>query len=187
MRIIFKLLVSGLAIALFALFSSCGARKVNKDQSKEETHSNITDNSTIEKRSDTNVKTTTTVNVDDKNETVTEETVYEPKDPAKESFVIEKDGTKTVLNNVKKTVKKTTQKNNTATSAIIAQVQNENKAVKEQKAIEHKEVSAKEVKAKEVDKKQFNPFVSVCIGFFGLILIWCIYRFYKKLPLVPKL
>jgi cobalamin biosynthesis Mg chelatase CobN len=166
---------------------SCGARKVNKSQSKEETYSTLTDNSTIEKKSETNVKTTTTVNVDDKNETVTEETIYEPKDPAKESFVIEKDGTKTVLGNVKKTIKKTTQKNNIVTASNVVADEVKKEAVKKQKAIESKEVSTKEVKAKEVDKKQFNPFVSICIVLFCLLVLWCIYRFYKKLPLVPKL
>jgi len=52
---------------------SCGARKVAKTETKKETHSSVADNSTIENKSETNVKTTTTVNVDDKNETVTED------------------------------------------------------------------------------------------------------------------
>lgn len=183
MKNIFRLLVSLLVIALFALATSCGARKTNKSQSKEETHSNVTDNSKTEKKSETNVKTTTTVNVDDKNETVTEETIYEPKDPAKESFVIEKDGTKTVLNNAKKTVKRTTQKNNTK-SETKQYVNSDIKSnIKEQKAIESKEVSTKEVKEKEVDKKQFNPLVLIITGVGVLVLLCVIYLLYKKFML----
>lgn len=186
MKNIFKFLVSLLAIALISLLFSCGARKVNKSQSKEETTTEISYNSTTENKSETSVKTTATVNVDDKNETVTEEIIYEPKDETKESFVIEKDGTKLVLNNAKKTVKKTTQKNNTVVSSNSEHASIENSTSKEQKSVKQINTTKKETKAKQVDKKQFNPFVSICIVAFGLILLWCIYRFYKKLPLVPK-
>ncbi len=187
MKKIFKILIASLIGAILALLLvSCGSRKIQKSASKEETKTELTDNSTIEKKSETNVKTTTTLNVDDKNETVTEETIYEPKDPAKESFVIEKDGTKTVFGNARKTVKKTIQKNNTATSKEILQVQNENKAFKEQKDVTHKEVLKKENSSKQVDKKQFNPLNLIWIGSLALFVLWCAYRIYKKLPLVPK-
>lgn len=166
---------------------SCGARKVNIDKSKEETTQTVTDNSKTEKQSETNVKTTTIITTDDKNETVTEETILEPKDETKESFVIEKDGTKLVLNNVKKTVRKTTQKNNTAVVSNMESTENKNNSFKEQKEVKQVNTSKKEIKAKHIDKKQFSPFVSICIGLFGLIFLWCIYRFYKKLPVVPKL
>jgi len=166
---------------------SCGSRKVNKSQSKEETTQSVTDNSTTEKQSETNVKTTTTVKTDDKNETVTEETILEPADNTKESFVIEKDGTKVVLNNITKTVKKTTQKNNIKSEAKTDIVEKQNSTSKEQKAVVNTNAAKKETKSKKVDKKQFNPFVSICIGLFGLLALWCVYRFYKKLPLVPKL
>lgn len=166
---------------------SCGARKVNKSQYKEETAQTITDNSTTEKQSETNVKKTTAIKVDDKNETVTEETILEPADNTKESFVIEKDGTKVVLNNAKKTVKKTTQKNNTAVVSNTEIKEKQNSTYKEQKAVINTNTTKKETKAKQVDKKQFNPFVLMCITAFGLLLLWCVYRFYKNLPLVPKL
>lgn len=188
MKTIIKILLIGLFFALIALgLISCGSRKVNVDKLKEETKTELTNNSTTEKQSETNVKTTTTVTTDDKNETVTEETVYEPKDPAKESFVIEKDGTKVVLNNAKKTVKITNQKNNTVVSSNSEHAAVKNNVYKEQKAVKQVNATKKETNSKQVDKKQFNPFVSICIVFFGLILLWCIYRFYKKLPLVPKL
>jgi FtsZ-interacting cell division protein ZipA len=176
-----------LAFVFLVSMCSCGARKVNKSQSKEETTQTVTDNSTSEKQSESNVKETTAVKTDDKNETVTEETIYEPNDPAKESFMIEKDGTKVVLNNIKKTVKKTTQKNNTAVSSSSERTEKQNNASKEQKAVTNTNTTKKEIKSKQVDKKQFNPFVSVVIGMFGLLVLWCIYIFYKKLPLVPKL
>lgn len=181
-------IIYGCLIFVFLVsMCSCGARKVNKSHTKEETKTELTDNSITEKKSETNVKTTITVNVDDKNENITEETIYEPEDPAKESFVIEKDGTKVVLNNVKKTVKKTTQKNNTAVISNTEVQEKQNITSKEQKAVINTNTTKKETKSKQVDKKQFNTFVLIVIGMFGLLLLWCVYRFYKKLPLVPKL
>jgi len=180
--------IYGCFVFMFLLsMCSCGARKVNIENQKEETKTEIKDNSVTEIKTDTNVKKTTTLKTDDKNETLTEETVYEPADASKESFVIEKDGTKTVLNNTKKTVRKTTKNNNTSIIKESLTVENKKEAVKEEKEVEYKEVSKKEIKSKQVDKKQFNPFVSICIGLFGLLVLWCVYRFYKKLPLVPKL
>jgi len=177
-----KINIIYICLVYVLLFSmcSCGARKVNKEHSKEEIKTESVDNSVIEKQTDTNVKTTTIVKVDDKNETVTEETTISPADNTKEAFIIEKDGTKVVLNNTKKVYKKTTQKNNSSTSANIAQVQIENKASKEKKNIEQKEVSTKEVKAKQVDKKQFNPFVLIMTGIGVLVLLYVIYILYKK-------
>jgi len=181
-------IIYGALIFVFLLsMCSCGARKSTVDKSKEQTEINTTDNSTKESVTETNVKETTMVKVDDKNQTITEETTLEPADNTKESFVIEKDGTKTVLNNAKKTVRKTTKNNNTATIKESLIVENKKEAVNEQKEAERKEVSKKEIKSKQVDKKQFNPFVSIVIGLFGLLFLWCVYRFYKKLPLVTKL
>lgn len=173
-------------VILFSLFS-CGSRKVNKSQYKEETYSSTIIDRTFTGNTTTNVKTTTTVKTDDKNETVTEETTLEPADNTKESFVIEKDGTKVVLNNVKKTVKKTTKKNNTAVVKESLTTESKKESIKEQKSVTQVNTTKKETKVKQVDKKQFNPFVLMCIGLLGLILLWCVYRFYKKLPLVPKI
>lgn len=92
--------------------TSCGARKVDKQVLNEETETKIVDNSVSEKESESNVKTTILTKVDDKNETVTEETIYQPEDTTKEAVIIDENGKKIVLNNSKKTVKKTTQKNN---------------------------------------------------------------------------
>lgn len=187
MKTIARILLIGLFFALIALgLISCSARKVNIEKQKEETKSEINDNSVAEIKTETNVKTTTTVKVDDKSQTVTEETILEPSDNTKESFVIEKDGTKVILNNTKKTTRKTTKNNNNSVVKDSFASENKKEAVKEQKEVKQTNTTKKEIKLKQVDKKQFNPFVSICIVFFGLILLWCIYRFYKKLPLVPK-
>lgn len=172
-------------VIIFSLLS-CGARKSTVGKSKEETKIETVDNSMKQSTTETNVKTETTTKVDDKNETVTEETTISPEDNTKEAFIIEKDGTKTVLNNAKKTVKKTTQKNNTKSEAKQHVNSDIKSNIKEQKAVKHTEVSKKETKAKQVDKKQFNPFNLVWIGSLVLLVLWCVYRIYKKLPLAPK-
>ena len=86
--------------------TSCGARKVDKQVLNEETETKIVDNSVSEKESESNVKTTILTKVDDKNETVTEETIYQPEDPTKEAIITDENGKKTILNNSKKTIKK---------------------------------------------------------------------------------
>lgn len=181
-----SVIYGALIFVLLFWMCSCGARKLQKSQSKEETKTTVTDNSTTQSNTDTNVKTTTTVKVDDKNENVTEETIIEPVDASKESFVIGKDGTKVVLNNAKKIVRKTTQKNNTKTELFGNSEQLKKEAVKEQKVIKQESISKKEKSSKELDKKQYNPFNLILFGSIGLLFLWCIYRFYKKLPLVPK-
>lgn len=177
----------GIIIVMIMSMCSCGARKVVKTETKEETHSSVADNSIIENKSETNVKTTATVKVDDKNETVTEETVYEPSNNTKESFVIEKDGTKIILNNAKKIVRKKTQNNNTKTELVSKTDELKKEAVKEEKYIVQKTVSVKENSSKEIKKDQFNPVKSMIIVFIMLLVLYCIYRIYKKLPLFPKL
>lgn len=178
MKTIIKILLIGLFFSLIALgLISCGARKVNKEQSKEEKKSEIVDNSVIEKQSESNVKETTIVKTDDKNETVTEETTYEPKDETKESFVIEKDGTKVVLNNAKKTVKKTTQKNNTQTSATENKDESKKEESNQKNNIQKIEESKTENKAKKVDQKQFNW---LSLWWLYLIIIGVLYFIWRK-------
>lgn len=138
-----------IGILFILCFCECGARKVSKEQSKEQTKTETVDNSVIEKNVDANVKTTIETKVDDKNETVTQETIYEPSDNAKESFVIEKDGTKVILNNAKKIVRNTTQKNNTQTSADTKKEEVKKESDKEQKVIKHFEITKKESILKE--------------------------------------
>jgi len=157
MKIIIKILLIALFFSLIALgLISCGARKVNKSSDKQKIKSEVVDKSVIEKESNTNVKTTTEVKTDDKNETVTEETIYEPADNNKESFVIEKDGTKVILNNAKKIVRNTTQKNNTQNSVNSKTETTENKYEKENKNISLIDEVNNSISKKEVRKEQFN-------------------------------
>jgi ABC-type Na+ efflux pump permease subunit len=166
-----------LVFVLLVSMCSCGARKVNKQHAKEETKSEIVDNSVVEKQTDTNVKTTTIVKVDDKNETVTEETIMEPSDNTKESFVIEKDGTKVVLNNIKKTARKTTQKNNTQSQLSGNSEQVAKETVKEQKSVNNTITSKKENSVKNLDRKAI-PWYYFVIGFSVLVLFF--YFFGKR-------
>jgi len=175
-----------LAYVLMVSTCSCSARKVQKSVSKEETKSTVTDNSKTELVIDTNVKTTTTEKTDDKNETVTEETEYAPQDASKESFVIEKDGTKVILNNVKKIVRKTTQKNNTVTASNTESQESKKKSITEQKSARQVLDSKKENSSKQIDKKAFSPF-NLLWFLIPIGIIYVFYRIYKKLPLVPKL
>jgi len=183
-----KLNIIYLCLCAVLLYSacSCGARRVNKESTKEEIKTEVVDNSVIEKQTDTNIKKTTTVKVDDKNETVTEETITEPIDASKESFVIEKDGTKLILNNAKKIVRKTTQNNNTKTELVNNIDEFKKEAVKEQKAVKQVVESKKQNSSKQIDKKAFSPFnllwLLIPIG-----IIYVFYRICKKLPLFPKL
>ncbi len=123
-------------VSLIALgMVSCGARKTDKQVSKEQTENEVVDNSVIEKESESNVKTTVVTKVDDKDETVTEETTYQPEDPTKEASIIDENGNKTVLNNTKKTTKRTTKKNNTQSELKADSETKQKEAVKDKKAI----------------------------------------------------
>ena len=101
-------------------------------------------------------------------------------------FRIEKDGTKVVLNNAKKTVRKTTKTNNTQSELIGISEQLKKEAVKEQKSVKQVNTSKKENSSKEVVKKQFNPFNLIWIISLVVLIIYIVYRIYKKLPLLPK-
>lgn len=179
MKTILKILLIGLFFALIALgFISCGARHVQKQQSKEETRTDKSDNSITEKKIDTNVKTTVETKVDDKNETVTLETIYEPSDNTKESFVIEKDGTKVILNNAKKIVRNTAQKNNTITNTNKYVDSARKEIEKEQKAIEQSSESTKENRSKKGERQQFSLYHLLWI-IIPAGLIYYLYRRYK--------
>lgn len=183
MKTIFKILVISAILSLVWLFLSCGARHIKKYELKEETKTELTENSVAEKQTETNIKIETKLTVDDKNESVTTETTYSPEDPTKEAYIIEKDGTKVVLNNSKKIVKTETKKNNTQTEQFGKTEQLKKEYEKEQKTIEQANVSTKENSSKEVKKEPFNV-----LNLFWLIipiaLIYIFYRIYKKLPII---
>lgn len=176
MKTIFKILIISAILSLVWLFLSCGSRKVQIEKQKEETKTELTDNSVTEKQTETNVKTETTLKVDDKNESVTTETTYSPEDPTKEAYVIEKDGTMIVLNNIRKIVKTETKKNNTQTEQFGKTEQLKKEAEKEQKSVEQVNTSTKENKSKKAEKEPFNWFNLLWF----LIPIAVIYYFYRK-------
>lgn len=179
MKTIFKLLLIGLFFALIALgFISCGARHIQKHHSKEETRTEQSDNSITEKQTEINVKKTTEVKTDDKNETVTQEIVYEPSDNTKESFVIEKDGTKVILNNAKKIVRNTAQKNNTKSESKENVNYESGSNIKEQKSIEQASESTKENTSKKGERQQFSLYHLLWI-IIPAGLIYYLYRRYK--------
>src|SRR6478735_9618835 len=105
MKTIIKTFIILTVISLIWLLLSCGSRKVNKEHSKEETKTEQIDNSITEIQSESNIKQTTTLKVDDKNEIVSKEDTFEPIDPTKEASIIDENGKKTILNNSKKTSK----------------------------------------------------------------------------------
>lgn len=172
-------------VIIVSMFS-CGARKLNKEHTKEENKTEVVDNSVIEKQSENNVKTSTTIKTDDKNETVTEETTISPEDPTKEAFIIEKDGTKVVLNNTKRVYKKTTQKNNTQSQIFGKSEEVQKQASKEQKKVKQINTSKKENSVKNVKKESFNLFNLLWL-LIPITIIYICYRIYKKLPLLPKI
>ena len=115
MKKIFSLLLFCLALALAMLCNSCGAVKKDKTKTEEVTKTENSNNSVVEKKEESNEKITENTIIDDKNETVIEETNYEPIDNTKPATIIDADGKETKLNNSKKTTRKTTKKNNTKT------------------------------------------------------------------------
>lgn len=180
-----NVIIATLFLIFILSMCSCGTRKVSIDKSKEETKSETVENSVIEKQVDTNVKTTTETKTDDKNETVTQETIYEPSDNTKESFVIEKDGTKVILNNAKKIVRNTSQKNNTQyqTNQYVDSVKKEN--AKELKSIKQKYSSEKETKSKDIEKKAVNIMQWISIIVFILCFLIFIYVLIKQFKIIP--
>lgn len=171
-------------IIIFYSLISCGARKVTIDKSKEETKTETIDNSVIEKQSETNIKTTVETKVDDKNEITTSETVFEPIDNTKESFVIEKDGTKVVLNNAKKIIRNTAQKNNTQSESKQSAEEVEKESEKDNKNVSLINEGNKTTTKKAVDKKQFNPVIwHVGMAIF-LILLVIAYFVLKRLKVI---
>lgn len=186
MKKTFRLLTISLLLAIiWLLLNSCaGARKVNKESSKEETKTESIDNSTTKKQAETNTKTETKTNINDKNEITSQESIFEPIDPTKEASLVDENGKKTILNNIKKTTKTTIQKNNTATIKESLTVEIKKEAIKEQKAVKQVNTSKKENNVKNVDKKAFNPFNLLWL-IIPIAIIIFLYRKYKKSAIIP--
>jgi len=170
-----------LILTILMLLVSCGARKSNVDITKEDSKSVVFDNSIIEKKTDANVKQTSTIKVDDKNQTIVEETTYQAEDPTKEAVVMDDNGKKIVLNNSKKTIKKTIQNNNIKTDSNINSEIKQNKAYNEQKDVKGTIESKTYKKQKETEKKAI-PWYYWVLGL-GIILfiIWLFKKYKEKI------
>lgn len=174
-----------ISILFICLFCNCGARHVKKSESKEETKTEITDKSASETKTIENVKTETKTFVDDKNESVTTETTYKPEDPTKEAYVIEKDGTKTILVNSSKTVKTETKKNNTQTNTEEKKEEAKQADSKQQNNVGISQEVKKESKQKESENKSYPWYYFTPCVLFLLIALYILYRMYKKVPINP--
>jgi hypothetical protein len=173
-----KKLIILIMLPSFMLLTSCGARKVTKAETKEESKIESTDNSIIT----SNIDTFTKLSVNNKDESVTTENVFEPIDNTKEASIIDSNGKKTVLNNSRKIVRNVVEKNNT----VSDKQKTKKEAINEQKNIKQVNASKKENISKAIDKKQFNPFMLLFL-IIPLGAIWFFYRKYKNLPFVPKI
>lgn len=170
-----------ISILFICFFWGCGSRKVQIDKQKEETKTEIMDKSVSETKTTENVKTETKTVVDDKNESVTTETTYKPEDPTKEAYIIEKDGTKTVLGNSSKTVKTETKKNNTQTNTEEKKEEAKQADSKKQNNVSISQEAKQESKQKEVEKSQFNW---LSLWWVYLIILGVLYFFRKSIPLL---
>lgn len=170
---------------------SCGALK--KDQTKIEelakTEESAKTNNTLkldkEMSVESNVKKTENTTVDDQNETVTKETVYEPIDNSKPASVIDPDGKKTDLNNSKKTVKETRQKNNTKTDITKASeetLKSEEKAKLE--AAAKSEVKKAAAKKKLAEESNLNREEWSAFNWFWLLIPVGAYSVWKNKKLI---
>lgn len=169
------LLLWALAITLGVVLNSCAARKTDKSKTEETVKTEVSNNTIAIKTEDSNVKKTETITVDNKNETVTKETVYEPIDATKPASIIDPDGKKTDLNNSKKTTKETTQKNNTKTDNSILSAESYKSELSEQSSINNKSQTNKSNETKNVEKKAWSVF-----NLLWLLILVPIYLVYKN-------
>jgi FtsZ-interacting cell division protein ZipA len=153
-----KLLVYSflLIMSIIILFTSCSAVKKDKTTTKEEIKTETSNKSTVDKTEESNVKKTETTTVDDKNETITKETTYEPIDSSKPASITDPDGRKTDLNNSKKTTRETTQKNNSKTAVAKASDENHKAELSELSESDSKSEAKKADEAIQVDRKAWN-------------------------------
>ena len=144
------------AIAVAFALNSCGARKAEKTRTEDSVKTETSNDAIIAKKEESNVKKTETTTVDDKNETTTKETVYEPIDSSKPAVIVDPDGKETRLNNSKKTTREMTQKNNVKTDNLVNTVINTTSEALEKIKSESKSNSKKTAELIKIDKKVWN-------------------------------
>jgi len=173
-----------LAIAIGFALNSCAAKKTDKSKTSETIKTEVIKEVVIAKIEDTNVKKTEKTTVDDKNETTTKETTYEPIDNTKPASVVDPDGTETKLNNSKKTTRETTKKNNTKKENIINTVINSTSEALEKIKSETKTNSKKTAELIKIDKKVWNVYNLLWLLIPIALLLW-IWK--NKTPIIKKL
>lgn len=147
---VFKLLATMLVVSLLILFCSCGARQAEKKRTEESSKTELTNFSKIDKSENTesNIKKSESVIINDQDQTTTIEETVEPLDASKSASYTDSTGKKQELNNAKKTIKTTVKNNNTKTESAAKT----EASVK----IDKKESEAKNSKTKAVAEKKAN-------------------------------
>jgi len=142
-------------VLLFALFG-CGARKVEKNRVEESTKTEIADKSKTDKleitetKTETNIKKSEEITINNQDQSTTVEETIEPLDPNKEAAYIDVSGKKQILNNAKKTTKTTTKNNNTKTESSTKTDASEKLASKTDKKV----FDFKDIKVVGIAKKK---------------------------------
>ena len=167
-----KNLITILIVSLILI--SCGARKVEKSRTQEAINTEVSDNSTASKTADLNIKIQEATKVDNKNETVIFEETFEPINPLLPSIITDKNGNKTILENVKKSRKETVQKNNTKTDISKKTEQSAKIVALDKKDTKEKTDAKKEVEVVKIERKEYSMFN--LFWFFILIPIHIILR-----------
>lgn len=144
-----------LLIAALILLWGCGAVKKDITRTEEAAKTEIQDKSKNDKseiaetQSETNIKKSQQVIVNDQNQTELVKEIIEPLDPTKEASYTDASGKKQVLNNAKKTTETKKEKNNTKTEAATKIDTSEKLDEKSAK----KETAANNIKVKAAAKK----------------------------------
>lgn len=170
--------------------TSCGARKSEKSSKSEVSKTELTDKSNSEQsevtktNSDINIKKSETRSESNQDQTVSIKEVVEPVDPNKPASFTDKDGKKQELNNSKKTIETTLKKNNSKTEiktdnvASVRVISENNKKAFNKNDVKLNAEAKKDETAKQVDRKEYNPWVWVCllILFFLIAINWKIIK-----------
>lgn len=183
------------AIIIGLLMNSCSAVKKDKTQTEEVTKTEMEDKSKNDKseiaetQSETNIKKSQQVTVNDQNQTESVKEIIEPLDPTKEASYTDDSGKKQVLNNAKKTTETKKEKNNTKTEAATKTDTSEK--LSEKLAI--KEWTVKDIKAKATTKKaaeeihKYRKSWSVWNVLWLLIPVGIYWAWKNKVAIVKKL
>lgn len=157
-----------ISILFIWCFWGCGAKKTHSEKEKESSSVEVVDKSTTDSKvdkkeeSETNVKRSEEIIVNNQDRTVTKKETIEPIDSSKPASYKGEDGKVQELNNSKKTTETTTKNNNTKTETKIDTEQSEKKTkdsiaeVKRRNDIQSKAEAKRQKEQDDLDRKQFN-------------------------------